>query len=228
MALLGRISGNWMSWVDCTNKKLIDRGTRLLVELGETDYAHACETLFKAIEALAKCSGDLEKPSPVQLALSWLKLRKINNIEDFDGIDMGWQLLVGDGKCELVKIRPSDMREHAVFVTADGMQKVWKGNDTLGDEFTVKTTWSRNSDGMMTGRIEYDGREGDLQPEEIRFPLLKLHCDATSNLLFNPFLMQDAYSFAAEKDFCGTMRSAQFFALLNNHSQSCHFEFHDT
>ena len=29
MARLGRVTGNWMSFVDCTNKKLLDRGTRL-------------------------------------------------------------------------------------------------------------------------------------------------------------------------------------------------------
>ncbi len=227
MALLGRISGNWMSWVDCTNKKLIDRGTRLLVELGDTDYHHACETLFKAMGALAKCSGDLEKPSPVQLALAWLKLREISTMEDFDSIDMGWQLLVGDGKGELMKINPSDMSEFAISVTASGIQKVWKGNDTLGKEFTVRTTWHRTPDGMMTGNIEYDGLDSKSLIEEIRFPLLKVHCDVTSNLLINPFLMQDAFSFTPETDICAPMRMAQFFAILNTHGQSCHFEFHD-
>ena len=82
MALLGRISGNWMSWVDCTNKKLIDRGTRLLVELGETDYNHACETLFKAMSSLENHSGGQEKPSPVQLALSWLRTKPNEDKDD--------------------------------------------------------------------------------------------------------------------------------------------------
>ncbi|MBQ7650744.1 MAG: hypothetical protein IJS15_07275 [Victivallales bacterium] len=228
MALLGRISGNWMSWVDCTNKKLIDRGTRLLVELGETDYRNACETLFKAMDALGKIGSDIEKPSPVQLALSWLKSREITNMEDLDGIDQGWELMVGDGKCEPVRITPSDMNEFAFSVTATGIQKVWKGSGTLGKNFTVRTTWRRNSDGLMTGRIEYDGRDSKLQIEEIRFPLLKVHCDVTSNLLLNPFLMQDACSIPSEKDVCSFLRMTQCFALLNTHGQSCHLEFHDT
>ncbi|HQL09483.1 MAG TPA: sugar phosphate isomerase, partial [Lentisphaeria bacterium] len=71
MALLGRITGNWMSWVDCTNKKLLDRGTRLLVEIAQVDYRQACETLFAALDALKHFSG--EKPSPVQVALQWLR-----------------------------------------------------------------------------------------------------------------------------------------------------------
>ena len=228
MALLGRISGNWMSWVDCTNKKLIDRGTRLLVELGKTDYNHACETLFMAMDALGKIGGDIEKPSPVQLALAWLKSKEVNNMEEFDSIDMGWEMLVSDGKCEPMKINPSDMMQFAFSVTGSGIQKVWKGNATLGKDFTVRTIWSPNPDGMMTGRIEYDGHDSELLIEEIRFPLLKVHCDVTSNLLLNPLLMQDAFSIPADKDICAFMRMTQCFALLNTHGQSCHIEFHDT
>ena len=71
MVLLGRVTGNWMSWVDCTNKKLLDRGTRLLVELGGVDYRTACETLFESIDEVGMMQG--VKPSPVQLALSKLK-----------------------------------------------------------------------------------------------------------------------------------------------------------
>ncbi len=48
MVLLGRVTGNWMSWVDLSNKKLIDRGTRLVAELGKTDYETACNALFEA------------------------------------------------------------------------------------------------------------------------------------------------------------------------------------
>ncbi len=52
MAVLGRITGNWMSWVDCTNKKLMDRGARLLCEIGGLDYRTACISLFEALEEL--------------------------------------------------------------------------------------------------------------------------------------------------------------------------------
>ena len=76
MARLGRVTGNWMSFVDCTNKKLLDRGTRLLVEIAKVDYRTACATLFEAMEeiAAAGCTNGEEKASPVQVALK--KLRK--------------------------------------------------------------------------------------------------------------------------------------------------------
>ena len=75
MAKLGRVSGNWMSHVDCTNKKLLDRGTRLVAELAKRDYRTACAAIFEALDELAKHTGKGEKPSPVQLALKKLGRR---------------------------------------------------------------------------------------------------------------------------------------------------------
>ena len=72
MVKLGRVSGNWMSWVDCTNKKLLDRGVRLLVELSGCDYRTGCITLFEAMEASSRADGAKEKRSPVQIALDKL------------------------------------------------------------------------------------------------------------------------------------------------------------
>ena len=69
MVKLGRVSGNWMSWVDCTNKKLLDRGTRLLVELAGCDYRTACTALFAAMAEQRNSPAAAEKCSPVQLAL---------------------------------------------------------------------------------------------------------------------------------------------------------------
>ena len=75
MVKMGRVSGNWMSWVDCTNKKLLDRGARLLVELAGCDYRTACVALFEAMDELSGFSGGGEKPSPVQSALKKLSGR---------------------------------------------------------------------------------------------------------------------------------------------------------
>jgi len=72
MAVLGRITGNWMSWVDATNKKLIDRATRLLAEIGGLDYRTACLKLFEAREAIENTSQTEEKQSAVQYALKQL------------------------------------------------------------------------------------------------------------------------------------------------------------
>jgi len=55
-----------MAHVDTSNKKLIDRGTRLIVELAEVNYVTACHELHKTIENLkSSASAGEEKPSPV-------------------------------------------------------------------------------------------------------------------------------------------------------------------
>ena len=72
MAVLGRITGNWMSWVDVSNKKLIDRAARLIAEIGNLDYRTACLKLFEAIEVLEKNSQSEEKMSVVQYVLKQL------------------------------------------------------------------------------------------------------------------------------------------------------------
>ena len=74
MAVLGRITGNWMSWVDCTNKKLMDRGTRLICEIGKISYQEACTALFEALEVLEKNTQQSEeKQSAVQYVLERLQ-----------------------------------------------------------------------------------------------------------------------------------------------------------
>ncbi|MPN28658.1 N-acetylmuramic acid 6-phosphate etherase [bioreactor metagenome] len=78
MVKFGRVSGNWMSHVSISNKKLIDRGIRLLAELGNLEYADACYALFEAVEAMKHehFEGN-EPPSAVQYALRRLRSRGI-------------------------------------------------------------------------------------------------------------------------------------------------------
>ncbi|MBE6367564.1 MAG: sugar phosphate isomerase [Lentisphaerae bacterium] len=74
MAVLGRVTGNWMSYVDVSNKKLIDRATRLISEIGEMDYEKACIMLFEAIEELAESTAASdERVSTVQYVLNKIK-----------------------------------------------------------------------------------------------------------------------------------------------------------
>lgn len=74
MARLGRVSGNWMSWVSVSNKKLVDRGVRLVSALGKIPYGDACVRLFEAIDFVERRRwGRGEKPSPVQVALRELR-----------------------------------------------------------------------------------------------------------------------------------------------------------
>ena len=78
MAAMGRIAGNWMSWVSMSNKKLIDRCIRLLVELGHIDYEEAAQRIFAAQEWVQSQDwSKSEEPSPVQVALKGLRERAI-------------------------------------------------------------------------------------------------------------------------------------------------------
>ena len=73
MVVMGRVTGNWMSWVDCTNKKLMDRGTRLVAEIGNLSYEESCEKLFEALEIIASTTPPgAEKQSAVQYVLERL------------------------------------------------------------------------------------------------------------------------------------------------------------
>lgn len=74
MALLGRVEDNWMAFVEASNKKLIDRSTRLVSELGGVDYKTACHAVFNAIDQISATNyKDKERPSPVQLALKLVR-----------------------------------------------------------------------------------------------------------------------------------------------------------
>ena len=74
MAAMGRVAGNWMSWVSISNKKLIDRGIRLLVELGGVSYEEAAQRIFAAEEWVqAQDWTGKEEPCAVQVALARLR-----------------------------------------------------------------------------------------------------------------------------------------------------------
>lgn len=70
MVRMGRVIGNAMVWLSPSNKKLIDRGTRLIAQVTGCGYEHACEVLHQTIEDVAAISqrGE-EAPSPVALAI---------------------------------------------------------------------------------------------------------------------------------------------------------------
>ena len=74
MAASGRVAGNWMSWVSISNKKLIDRGIRLISELGRVSYEEAAERLFAADEWISSQDWTgRETPCAVQIALQQLR-----------------------------------------------------------------------------------------------------------------------------------------------------------
>jgi N-acetylmuramic acid 6-phosphate etherase len=70
MVLLGRVTGNWMSWVEVSNKKLRDRGIRLISEICGLSYRDACYALHGTIEKLKeKNLHGQENLSPVQFTI---------------------------------------------------------------------------------------------------------------------------------------------------------------
>jgi N-acetylmuramic acid 6-phosphate etherase len=70
MVRMGRVIGNAMVWLSPSNKKLIDRGSRLIAQQTGCTYERACIALHEAIEEVQSRQqrGD-EVPSPVALAI---------------------------------------------------------------------------------------------------------------------------------------------------------------
>lgn len=75
MVLMGRVTSNWMSWVEVSNKKLRDRGIRLISEICGISYEDACYALHESLEELKNFNvKEKENLSPVQYTI-----RKINS-----------------------------------------------------------------------------------------------------------------------------------------------------
>jgi len=74
MGCIGRLAGNWMVHVEPTNKKLIDRGSRLIADLAGIEYAEACRILFRTMDELRRTvPPGQERPSPVAVAIERLR-----------------------------------------------------------------------------------------------------------------------------------------------------------
>jgi len=75
MALMGRVVGNAMIWLSPSNKKLIDRGSRLISQLTGCSYEQACIELHKTMEEVeSRLQKAEEVPSPVALAIEHIGL----------------------------------------------------------------------------------------------------------------------------------------------------------
>jgi len=73
MVRMGRVIGNAMVWLSPSNKKLIDRGSRLISQQAGCTYEQACIALHEAIEEVGAAQRlGREVPSPVALAIERL------------------------------------------------------------------------------------------------------------------------------------------------------------
>ncbi|MHC4654710.1 MAG: N-acetylmuramic acid 6-phosphate etherase family protein [Planctomycetota bacterium] len=79
MALMGRVVGNAMVWLSPSNKKLIDRGSRLISQLTGCSYEEACIELHKTLEEVElRLQKSEEVPSPVALAIEHIGVESEN------------------------------------------------------------------------------------------------------------------------------------------------------
>ena len=70
MVRMGRVIGNAMVWLSPSNKKLIDRGSRLISQQTGCSYEQACITLHQTMEEVElRSQQGQETPSPVALAI---------------------------------------------------------------------------------------------------------------------------------------------------------------
>jgi len=78
MVRMGRVIGNAMVWLSPSNKKLIDRGSRLIAQQTCCSYEQACIALHEAMEEVeSRQRRGEEVPSPVALAIERLGGQKI-------------------------------------------------------------------------------------------------------------------------------------------------------
>jgi len=77
MGKMGRLNSNWMAHVEASNKKLIDRSTRLIAELACVDYQTACVALFETLEEMKGWTEARRKTtSPAAHTVEKLLLKK--------------------------------------------------------------------------------------------------------------------------------------------------------
>jgi N-acetylmuramic acid 6-phosphate etherase len=77
MVRMGRVIGNAMVWLSPSNKKLIDRGSRLIAQQTGCSYEQACIALHQAMDEIeAGQRQGQEVPSPVALAIKKLTIDK--------------------------------------------------------------------------------------------------------------------------------------------------------
>jgi len=70
MVRMGRVIDNAMVWLSPSNKKLIDRGSRLISQQTGCSYEQACITLHQTMDEVeSRSQQDKETPSPVALAI---------------------------------------------------------------------------------------------------------------------------------------------------------------
>ena len=178
MAAMGRVAGNWMSWVSISNKKLIDRGIRLISELGRIPYEEAAQRLFAADEWIQSQDWtSKETPCAVQVALKELRVKgeasRVGAVGLLDSL--GFTLHMSAPVTNAVKkmVSSEQMRTRTVKEKDGKTCIVWRGHPLCGDNFTVTAALTPTSekDGWSY-EFCYSGNESGLGVRLIEFPVL--------------------------------------------------------
>ncbi len=77
MGRMGRITNNWMIQLATSNKKLIDRSTRIISEIAGISYYEACLELFKTMEEFRK--GEVPATTS-HLVVTLERLKRLSNL----------------------------------------------------------------------------------------------------------------------------------------------------
>jgi N-acetylmuramic acid 6-phosphate etherase len=75
MVKMGKVTGNWMTSLNISNKKLIDRGVRLISELCDLNYQDACIELFTSQEMLKDSRYEGQVLSAVEYTINRIEKR---------------------------------------------------------------------------------------------------------------------------------------------------------
>ena len=229
MGKLGRLTSNWMAHVDASNKKLIDRSTRLVVELAGVDYETACVALFESMDEMKAWDEARRKTtSPAAYTVERLLAQRSASLQPA----LDWQLGLGDMQGGLVFFGPEAMREKQVERAADTVTGTWRGHAECGDAFTVTVRWQKTPEGLWSGDLAYDGYSGKRFVEEIRFPSLSCGYAAGSSFVFgghdSGVVSQGAAFFKPgakqQRTYCG---GVQFSALINTNGPSLYIDHRD-
>ena len=83
-----------------------------------------------------------------------------------------WKLMLGDMHSELVPLEPSEMDNYRVEGDETHQVEIWNGHPFYGKDFEVRAEWTKNSNGLYSGRFSFCNYAGNLFVEEVHFPVL--------------------------------------------------------
>ena len=191
MTAMGRVAGNYMSWVSISNNKLTDRGCRLLRDLGDISYEEAAERLFAAQEWInAHDWSGKERPCAVQLALNDLRAERCGSPAApfaLDGAKVDFDFILGDlnEAKPSVHVRAADMDHMQTATNGDSSISVkWTGHPRAGKDFCVRAVFSPREDGGYDWSLAYSGYGCPLQVEAIRFPVLTVPRTGSTRIFY--------------------------------------------